>query len=336
MYGIMKKHRIRYRVEYWLVCLALVVVRLVPVRAAWALARCVGSAIYALLSKRRRIAVQNLLATGVAATPAEARRIAKASMQNFALLALESILCPRFITPERYGQFVEDQSHPEAKKFLLESKEGCIVVSGHIGNWEVLARVASFFKPMTAIARRMNNPLVQNLIQNGGSSRKDEHGDLEFVDKNSSDRFALLRALRNGRQLAILFDQYNRQHGIPVPFMGIPAWTVVSPARLVMATHCTVIFGGCFRTKPGHFVYRADAPIRYELTGDREADAARIMADLNRRLERYVREFPEQYLWSHRRWRNDIDPSAIHPAATAVFAAESSPQSSSQTKETTP
>ena len=101
--------------------------------------------------------------------------------------------------------------------------------------------------------------------------------------------------------------QHAASHGVMAPFFGHPASTVASPARLALATGTPVICGFCLRTGPMKFRMEAAEPIWPRPTGDREADVLALTEEINRRIEDVVRRYPEQYLWSHRRWRHLAD-----------------------------
>ena len=298
-----KRPRILNYLEFFLACIGLGIVWCVPTSVAMSLARGMGSLLYVLLRKRRKIAMDNLLLTKVAATPEEADRIAKASLQHFCLVAVESLkLMPKIVVENRDTHIAYDVP-PEALDFVKNSPDqGALCISGHLGNWEVLARVLSFDKKMAAIARSANNPLVQRLIDRYKKTRN-----FEIIAKGSADRFAILRALKNNSMVAILADQYNsnRSYAIANTFMGIGTTTITTPARLHLATRCPLFVGTCVRVSPGRFRIIADPPLAYAADEGESKDdlVRRITDDLNARLERLIRLYPEQYLWAHRRWR---------------------------------
>ena len=285
--------------EYALARLGLAAFDLLPVTASLIGAKHIGTIIYYLLYNRRRLAIRNLLLTKVAQTPKEARRIAKASFQHFAMLAVESLYLADRITPQTFHQYIDLEICDSARHVIDTPGTGVIVVSGHLGNWEVAGSAVSFHKPMAAIARSMDNPLAQRLML-----QRDSRQNITVVDKNAANPFSLIRALKQGKLLAILVDQYNFDHAINSPFLGVVTQTVVSPARLHLATHCPLIVGVGVRTGKLKFKFICDEPpLTYAPTGDKEADVRRITDELNVQLERYIRRYPEQYLWMHRRWR---------------------------------
>ena len=283
--------------EYVSLRASVAIVDLVPTSAALALARALGRGAWYALPRRRKLAVSNVLFAGITADPKEARRIAKASFESFAMLTVESLLAMKIFAKDDGGDMVENDVPEETWKLLRDPSASAIYLSAHLGNWEVGGNAISFTKTMAAVARKMNNPLVEKFLE-----RRNPRVKMEIIPKHSKDRLALLRPLRQGKLLALLCDQHAPS-GVDVPFFGHPAKTYDSPARLHLATKTPLLFGYCVRTGPMKFRYVSSAPLSFETTGDRDADALAITARLNGYIEEAVRAYPEQYLWAHRRWR---------------------------------
>lgn len=284
--------------EYVPLRLAVGLVDLLPVRTALAFARGFGRATWVLLRRRRRTATQNVLLAGLAADPAEAERIARASFESFAMLSVESLKASRLVTPDTVDRYVSFEVPPETRELFEKPGQPVILASAHLGNWELSGHVISFTKPLVAVARTLDNPFAQRFMERRNPRRR-----IEIVAKHSKDRLALLRPLRSGKLLGLICDQHAASNGVVVPFFGHPASTVASPARLHLATGAPIVFGVCFRTGPMKFLMAASEPIRVAPTGDREADIRAITLAINEVAERFIRRFPEQYLWAHRRWR---------------------------------
>ena len=278
--------------------LAVGVVDSLSAPTALALSRGVGRLCWLLLRKRRRTATENVLRAGLARDRGEAVRIAKASFESFAMLSVESLKASKLLTPETAPAHVEYEVPSETWELLRKPGQPVILASAHLGNWELSGHLISFVKPLVAVARTLNNPYAQRFMQRRNPRRR-----IEIVAKHSRDRLALLRPLRAGKLLGLICDQHAASNGVEVPFFGHPAKTVVSPARMHLATGAPIVFGVCFRTGTMRFLMAASEPIRVEPTGDREADIRAITLRINEVTERFIRRFPEQYLWAHRRWR---------------------------------
>lgn len=285
-------------VEYVFASIAVTLADAVPLGVSMAAARRMGDLAFRVLYRRRRLAISNILRAGITADEAEAVRIARESFRHFSMLAVESLAASKLLTPETLDTYIEFDAPPETRAMMADPTQGILFVTPHLGNWEITGSALSLMKPLVAVARKMDNPLFRGLMR-----RRNPRRAMEIVEKHASDRMSLLRALKSGKGLALLVDQHAASNGVKVPFFGIPASTVTSPARLHLATRCPIVFGYGRRMSPMHHRIKASAPVFYEPTGDREADILRITADLNEKLADCIRECPEQYLWSHRRWR---------------------------------
>ncbi len=289
---------LRYRIEFIFAVPALAIVRKIPVGAACRLAEAMGSVAFAILPRRRRLAIQNVLAAGITDSKKEAARIARASFKHLARVVAESFHASK-ITAETLEQHFEISAPQETWEILRDPKCGLIIYSGHIGNWEVTADAVSFLKPVTGIQRPMNNPYVQALLE-----RTKMRGGFETIDKHDANPHQLVTVLRRGRALAILADQHATSGNIWIDFMGRPASTYVTPAVLHQLTHAPLVFcAGLNTDRPLHYKMIFSAPFVFERTKDRNADTEKITKALSDSLADLVRAYPEQYLWAHNRWR---------------------------------
>jgi KDO2-lipid IV(A) lauroyltransferase len=145
----------------------------------------------------------------------------------------------------------------------------------------------------------MNNPYTDRIVK----ERKCRSG-FSMTPKRDADARRLLQVLKEGHVLGLLFDQHARAaYGEPIEFFGRLVSMHKSPALLHLVSGAPLCAGYCVRTGPMRFKVKAYPPMRFVPTGSRDADVRSILLTLNGMLEGMVREFPEQYLWVHRRWR---------------------------------
>ncbi len=294
----MPRSALKNGVEAALAWIGMKVVDHVPLRLSLCFARGVGDLAYALLFRRRRLAVSNILLAKITDDPRRAREIARASFRHFATLSVEALVATRTLTEKTLDDHLELVLPPATRELLDNSSQGIIFVTPHLGNWEMTGTAFSYLKPLVAVARTMDNPYFRKLL-----AKRNPRRGMEIVEKHAADPMSLFRALRSGKGLALLIDQHAASHFVRVPFFGVPAQTVSSPARLHLATRCPIVCGCGIRTAPMKLRVVLSEPLRWTRTDDKEADAVRIMTELNHVLEDYIRSAPEQYLWSHRRWR---------------------------------
>ena len=283
--------------EYLLVSFFLLLIRVLPSALIRNLAKGCGALFYYSSPKRRSIAIENILLAKITIDPKEAARIARASFEHFAILSVETL--------QTHNIFSNLEAHitlnvPEAtQKLLANSPKGFIGTSGHLGNWEVNLQLMGQYTPVLAIVRKMNNPYVQKLIE-----KKEMRGKVTSILRHDPKLGRkLIKQLRSGSAIGIMFDQHARNNGIWVDFMGRPAATHTSPAIFHLMTGAPIVFATTVRTGPMTFETNSSEPLIFEKTNDKEGDIRRITEKLNSLLEEHIRAYPEQYLWAHRRWR---------------------------------
>lgn len=280
--------------EYWAARLALFGVDLLPPGAASRWAGWLGVLWWTADRPRRRVAVSNILRSGVAGDPAEARATGRAAARHMGTVLVESMKSALVLDdPDRLRVRIPD----DVQAVLENPNQGLIVVSGHFGNWELAGQWLSRYKPVAGISRPMNNPRVQELAL----SRRPRRG-FRMIPKYDPDPGRFITLLGDGEILALLIDQHARQ-GLDVPFFGHPAKTHTTAAMLHLVTRAPLCFATCRRAAPMSFELTLSPLIEQQRSGDRNADVEAILVRLNAYLEEAIRSDPDQYLWGHRRWR---------------------------------
>lgn len=271
---------------------------ILPLPVLLAVAHVAAWLAFRLWGKRRRIAIENLLQCGVAADAKEAWRMAEASFHAFVLMIIESLLVRQRITAENWREFVTLKLSPEAEKLLADPKQGLIVASAHLGNWEVAARAVSMLKPMMVVYRPFNNPELDRVVHAGRSGEN-----LRLVSRNERSPMRFIQALAQGDILALMIDQHVSDGRVQVDFFGRKAWTTKSVAMLHFTTRAPLLLAVAIRTGPLRYEVHAVGPVNAPRTGDRDRDAFEITQALTRQIEDFARKYPEQYMWGHRRWK---------------------------------
>jgi len=251
------------------------------------------------IGKRRRLAVDNILRAGITSDPREARRIARQSLCHLAGHICEALCVPFVVRRDSWREHLDMASEvdPETVRLLLETPDTPILLaSAHHGVWEAATNILSFARPMIAIARVQNNPLVAKFMK-----KYHFRGPVTVIDKNHGFTPDILRQWRETcAAMTILMDQYTGG-GLQLTFLGRPARTFTTVSRLAMRTGYPVVIGSFVRVAPYRYRLVGGAPLRFA-KGD---DLAAATQQLNDRLEQAIRRYPEQYLWVHRRWRDD-------------------------------
>jgi KDO2-lipid IV(A) lauroyltransferase len=171
-----------------------------------------------------------------------------------------------------------------------------IIFGGHLGNWEIAALAAGQKGiDVAQIYRAANNPLVDRMIARFRGTGS------EFIPKGAIASRRALAALRRGAHLTLLVDQ-KLNDGIPVLFFGRKAMTAPALALLALHFDCAVLPARVERLQGAHFLLTIHPPLPLPKSGERNADVAALMEAVNRTLETWIRERPEQWFWLHRRW----------------------------------
>lgn len=257
-----------------------------------------AAALWPFFSKRRRIARQNIIRCGITDDANEADRIARRSWCHLAGHICEALAVPKVITRENWRQHLDVEGVPsETVRLLLEETDKPILlVSAHHGVWEAATNILSFSRPMIAIARVMNSRFVAKWMK-----KHHFRGPVTIIDKNKGFTPAILKRWVNEKSaMTILMDQHTSK-GELLRFLGRPAMTYTTAARLAIRTGYQIVVGSFVRVAP--FTYRlvGGEPVSFA----KDTDVKTATQLLNDRLEEVIRLYPEQYLWAHRRWRND-------------------------------
>ncbi len=241
----------------------------------------------------------------------EVLRISRASYAQLGRLGIETALLPT-LGRQEILDLVEDVSGWDVVEEGIAGGRGIILVTGHLGNWELGgAWLAARGIPVGAIVRHMANPSFDRYLNTTRASLG-----VRVMYDDVAGRQAP-RALREGFLVAFLADQGVRGLASTfVPFFGRLAKTPRGPAVFALRLESPIVFGASIRQPDGRFRLAFER-VPVVRTGDRERDIDDIVARYTLALERWVRIAPEQYLWQHRRWRRQPVGAPPDPADTA-------------------
>lgn len=273
-----------------------------------------GDLIYRFDRKTRERALAHLeLAYGGELSAAAKERIARAALRNAARVFVEVThmedLKPRF---DDYVT-VEGWEHVHA---VLEAGRGAIVVTGHIGNWEILAAYfAGRGIPIAGIARRMNDPRLNRLLVDFRA----RNGVRTIMRESPSSGREILQVLRDHGILALLIDQDLQAPSVSVPFFGRLARTPAAAAALAVRRNLPIVPAFAQRRPEGGHRLTVLPPLYPPQSGDRRLDVLELTRRCNEIIEERVRMNPAEWVWWHKRWRRkpvpklDLDADIHYP-----------------------
>ncbi|MBX5480995.1 MAG: lysophospholipid acyltransferase family protein [Myxococcaceae bacterium] len=292
------RKRLRRRARYHLIRAALALVGALPISFSGMLGRALGTVAFWLAANERRKALASLAVAFPDRPEAERRALAKASFQHLGRCAFE-LACVAQLD-RAVDRFIE---WPEADRRALEAAiargRGVVFVTGHVGNWELLARrVALAGFPAQSIARETSDAGTTALVE-----RFRESGGVKSIWRGQEGAArAMLRALRAGEILGMVIDQDTKVQSVFVPFFGRLAATPRAPADLALRTGAALMVGFCQRKSDGRYLLTMkELPV--EPSGDRERDVLKLTEALSSEIEHAIRRAPEQWVWMHQRWK---------------------------------
>jgi KDO2-lipid IV(A) lauroyltransferase len=264
--------------------------------ALW-LGRRLGDLAYAALPRRRRIALANLGRAYPALPEAERRRLARRASQHLGMTLVE---LPRLLTAPLDETLARIRLDGIEHLHAAMSAHGrALILTAHLGNWEILCAAHRLTEyGLSIVVRPLDAPWLDAVAE-----RLRRRTGVDVIDKRGALR-PVLEALRRGRMVGILMDQNAaRREGVFVEFFGHPASTSRSIALLAVRTGAPVVpifarrVGGT-----GHTVVVRPA-LAPPALNDPEAAVVELTARCTTEIEGAIREAPEQWLWSHDRWR---------------------------------
>ncbi|HUQ82790.1 MAG TPA: lysophospholipid acyltransferase family protein [Gemmatimonadaceae bacterium] len=267
----------------------------------WRRAGDIGASIGALgyrpLGIRRLVVERQIAAAFPGLGKAGVTKIARAAYEHLGRSSIEAATLPGLGRDAVFGAF-EGIDNYDVIETALSKGRGLILATGHLGNWELGGvYLAARGLPIDVIVRRMNNPLFDRYL----TKTRSRFGIQVVHDAEAVRRTP--RALREGRAVVVLADQgVLGLASTFVPFFGRPAKTPRGPAVFALRLNVPVVFGAAIRQPSGKYRIVLES-VEVEDTGDRDRDVDAVVARYTATLERWVRRYPEQYFWHHRRWR---------------------------------
>ncbi len=276
----------------WPVLGLLVLSAWLPMRVLWVLGSSLGSLFSLLPSSLRRYARRNIELCFPELTETERRKLLGRHFRACGVAVLS--LGVTFFAPVwrlRQVARLEGQEHFDAAR---AAGKNIIVMAPHFICLDIGGMRAGYDKSFICMYRQARDPLIEYLFQ-----RRTRTG-AKLIDRLANLK-SLLRLIRDGHPFYYLPDQdMGERASVFVPFFGIPAATVTALSRIAESTNAAIIpcIGRILPWGKG-FAVRLYPALQNFPTDDAVADAARM----NREIEQWVREIPEQYMWSYRRFK---------------------------------
>ncbi|MBU1061105.1 MAG: mitochondrial fission ELM1 family protein [Candidatus Omnitrophica bacterium] len=292
----MNRHSLIDFLGYIILKILSILLGFIPLCLALWIGRRVGDLVCIMNSKRRAIAYANLKSAFPEKTSCQIKRITKSHFENLGMSIIELLRTPRM--GKRYLEKYISVENLESVKRALDEGKGMIFLAAHFGNWEVasLAISAKGYR-MSLFAReqkykRLNSLLNQYRAMTG----------CKVVTKGFSIR-DIIKTLNNNGMVAMLFDQDAGPKGVFVELFNRPASTAQGVVSFSLKTGAAILPTFVWRVGYDKHIVEIGEPLELVKTQDKEKDIRTNLEKITGVLEHYIRRFPEQWLWSHKRWK---------------------------------
>jgi KDO2-lipid IV(A) lauroyltransferase len=288
----------RRELEYAAAWPFLKVMEILPRPLSRAFAIGIAQLVYLLHFRLRQVGRRNLEMAFPEKSKTERRRILRGVFTSLGRQLAELSQFPRY-TPENVDQVVIYDGLENYERAYARGR-GVLFLTAHFGGWELSAFAHSLHGHwLHVVMRPMDNPYLDRRLQ----SYRTMHGN-KVVPKDDFVR-GLLAAMKCGETVGILMDtNMTPPQGVFVEFFGIPACTASGLARIALRTDAVVVPGFTIWDEAlRKYRLRFDPAIELVRTGDLEADIVANTQKFTKVIEDYVRKYPDQWLWVHRRWK---------------------------------
>jgi len=294
-WALQTKKRISRISLIWLTRFIRLFARLMPYRAGVLAGGLMGSLAFYLLPRERNRALTHLTQVFVDKDSSWIRNTAQRCFVHLGKSLLEIML----MSPGRASNIVAIQGLEKLQN-ALDRGRGVVFVSGHIGNWELMAyAVAAKNYPISVVAAPIEPEQVNDMIV----GLRAKLGVRTILRSRPGASRELMRVFKENRILGLLIDQDTNVESAFVDFLGRPAWTPTAAASMALKFGAPVMFGYINRDKKDQHTVAIEGPLDLIRTGNTEKDIIDNTAMLSKKLGDCILYNPEQWVWMHRRWR---------------------------------
>ena len=285
-----------------------------PLRVSLKAGETLGLLVFSLWRSRRMTAVENLKAVISAhgievSTPPE--NVIRDCFKNLGRSLAEVIKIYY-----GFGRRLIESVVIEGEENLHAAKaknKGLLFITGHCGNWEILALTTGIkLSGVSVVARPIDNPYLNTLVE--GVRKK--YGNRIIYKKGALK--PILQTLKGNGVVGILMDQaVIPDEGYVIDFLGRGAWTTKMPALIARKTGAAVLPAFIHRTERGHEI-RIYPEVELSKIGDMEDAVKEDTMKFSSYIEEYIKQYPSEWLWIHRRWKRVKQSHQEFPAEAAI------------------
>ena len=283
---------LKYFFEYIFILILLIIFKIIGYKNASDLGEKIGKIIGPLFRSKKKI-INNLKNSNIGENEDERKKIIKTMWGNYGRILAEYPYLKKF-NEKTYNKYISIEGI-EYLEEIKKNKKKVVFVSGHFNNFELMAmQIENSGIDLAAIYRPLNNIFLNKTME---KIRKNYICKVQ-IKKGKSGTRDLLKHFKKGYSIALMIDQ-RVSEGAQVKLFNNNAYTTTIPAQIVKKYNCEVVPVYIYRLNKSFFKMIVYKPIKFE----KDISIENITQELNYKLEKMIIKNPEQWIWSHDRWK---------------------------------
>ena len=257
-----------------------------------------GVLAYIVAIDGRNIARRNIKLCFPKKTNSEIRRMIIEIFSNEAKNFFELAYFPKM--DSKFLNSISTVENVDLLKKSLKKGKGVLLVSAHVGNWEIAAAsLAALGSPLNVVAKKIYIDELNDMLVNYRAIKN-----VKVILKERSDTgIKLLRSLKRGQSIALLIDQDTNVPGVFVDFFGQKAWTPSGLAVMALKSKADILVALDLRVDRYRHKTVIKGPLTIESSGDFNTDVKNLTQKASLMLEKHIKQYPSQWVWFHDRWK---------------------------------
>jgi len=289
---------LRFLKEWLYYLFAMSVIQLtsrLPRRTALTIGAILANLIFRLFKNDRRRTYENLRSC-LGIKEEQVAEIARECFQHWGKSVIEVMRFPQLTCP-KVNQLVVFEGK-ENLDLALQAGRGVILITAHLGNWELLgASLALNGYPVSVIAREVRSEKLQKLME----AHRQTVG-MKVIYRGAAVKNGL-RCLKRNEILGILSDVDTKADGVFVDFLGKLAYTPLGPVAIALKTQSLIVPAFIIRQPDDSHRVVIEKPLKLQITGQKDVDIQINIQSMTKIIEYYVRKYPAQWIWMHQRFK---------------------------------